>query len=67
MSRKKRYRVIEYRKKHGITQEELAGHINSTQRSISRFETGKSMLRKDKLELLAFELGVTISQLLEER
>lgn len=51
----------------GITQLELATEINVATSSVSYWCNGEKMPRMDKIEMIAEYLGVTKSDLLEER
>ena len=51
----------------GITQLELANEIKVATSSVSYWCNGEKMPRMDKIELIAEYLGVTKSDLLEER
>ena len=51
----------------GITQLELANALNVATSSVSYWCNGEKMPRMDKIELIAGYLGVTKSELLEER
>lgn len=51
----------------GITQLELANELNVATSSVSYWCNGEKMPRMDKIELIAEYLGVTKSDLLEER
>lgn len=57
--------ISELRKEKNLTQEQLAEKIGVTQKSVSRWETGKNMPDISILQPLAAELGVTVSELLD--
>lgn len=57
--------ISELRKEKKLTQEQLAEKIGVTQKSVSRWETGKNMPDLSILQPLSAELGVTVSELLE--
>lgn len=52
------------RKNKGLTQEQLAEKLGVTNKTISRWETGKYMPDLSLLKLLSEELGVTLNELL---
>lgn len=56
--------IAECRKERGITQEELAEKIGVSNKTISRWETGKYMPDLTLFSKLSKELGVTINELL---
>lgn len=57
--------ISELRKDEGLTQEQLAEKIGVTQKSVSRWETGKNMPDVSLLQLLSSELNISVSELLE--
>ncbi len=59
--------ISELRKEKGMTQEQLAEKMGVTDKSISRWENGKTMPDISLLVLLAEELNVEISELLNGR
>ena len=56
--------VAELRKEAGMTQEELGERLGVSQRSVSRWETGKNMPDLSLLTPLAETLGVSVTELL---
>ena len=52
------------RKEQGFTQEELGERLGVTNKTISRWETGKYMPDIDKLQELSICLGVSVNELL---
>jgi transcriptional regulator with XRE-family HTH domain len=57
--------ISELRKEKGMTQEQLADKLGVTQKSVSRWETGKNMPDLSLLQVLSAELGITVSELLD--
>ncbi|MBQ8738777.1 MAG: helix-turn-helix transcriptional regulator [Clostridia bacterium] len=57
-------RLKELRKKRGISQVRLALDLNTTQNSISRYETGERQADYDMLIAIADYFGVSIDYLL---
>lgn len=58
-------RLKELRKKKGVSQIKLALDLNTTQNSISRYETGERQLSYDMLIAIADYFDVSIDYLLE--
>ena len=56
-------KIYQARKKAGLSQEALADALGVTRQAVSKWETGKSSPRSDKLPLLAQILGVEVGQL----
>jgi len=56
-------RLVEIRKRRGITQRQLAEMVNSTQRNISHYETGKGYPAVHVIPIIAMALGVTTDEL----
>ena len=56
--------IAELRKEKGMTQEQLAEKMGVTNKSISRWENGKTMPDLSLLKPLCFEFGITINELL---
>lgn len=54
------------RKKSGITQEELAEHLNVSRQSVSKWETGEAYPETDKLIALCDKFAVTMDALVRE-
>lgn len=59
--------LIYYRKRAGLTQAEVAAHINYSDKSVSKWERGDGCPDAYVLSLLAEKYGVTISELTSER
>ncbi len=57
--------IIELRKKHGLTQAELAEKINYSDKAISKWECGDAVPDIATLKMLANLLGVSVDYLLE--
>ncbi len=55
--------IAECRKEKGLTQEQLAEKLGVTNRSISRWETGKTVPDISLYEKICRELGITIAEL----
>lgn len=56
--------IASLRKEAGLTQEQLAERLGVTNRSVSRWETGKTLPDLSLMTLLCREFGISISQLL---
>ncbi|MDE6292522.1 MAG: helix-turn-helix domain-containing protein, partial [Bacilli bacterium] len=59
--------IVELRREKNLTQEQLAEKIGVTDKSISRWENGKTMPDISMLSILASELDCTIQELLNGR
>ncbi len=59
--------ISELRKENNMTQEQLAEKMGVTDKSISRWENGKTMPDLSMLPILANELNVEVSELLNGR
>lgn len=57
--------ISELRKEKGFTQEQLAEKLGVTQKSVSRWETGKNMPDLSILQPLSSELGISVAELLD--
>ena len=57
--------IRDIRKESGLTQEQLAEALGVSQRSISRWETGKTMPDYSLLPNICEVLGITVAELLE--
>lgn len=57
--------ISELRKDGKLTQEQLGEKLGVSQRSISRWETGRNMPDISLLKPLSSELGITVSELIE--
>lgn len=56
--------ICAMRKQQGMTQEELGERLGVTNKTVSRWETGKYMPDIDKLQELSALLGISINELL---
>ena len=56
--------LIELRKYHDLSQEELADKIGVSRQTLSKYETGESLPDIEKCKLIADVFGVTIDDLL---
>ncbi len=57
--------IKELRKEKGVTQEELAEAMNTSRRTISRWETGVNMPDLDLIPEIAEYFGITINELFD--
>ncbi len=57
--------IAELRKGKKLTQDQLAQKLGVTQKSVSRWETGRNMPDMSILQPLSAELGITVSELLD--
>ena len=58
-------KILELRKKHGLSQEELGEKIDVTRQTISNWELGETSPNPDQLKLLSKELNISIDELLQ--
>lgn len=58
-------KILEYRKKNGLSQEELGEKINVTRQTISNWELGETSPNIEQLKMLSKELNVSIDELLD--
>ncbi len=56
--------IADMRKEKGLTQEQLGEKLGVTNKTISRWETGKYMPDIDKLQELSSVLGISVNELL---
>lgn len=56
--------IRNYRKKKGMTQEELAVRLHVVRQTVSKWEKGQSVPDAEMLQNIADELGVTVNELL---
>ena len=59
-------KILELRKKSGMSQEQLAAQIGVSRQSISKWESGASMPDNDKLILLSNFFNVSLDYLMED-
>lgn len=59
-------KILYYRKKAGLSQEELAGRVGVSRQAVSKWELGDAAPEVDKLRALAREFGVTVDELISE-
>ena len=59
-------KILYYRKKAGLSQEELAGRVGVSRQAVSKWELDDAAPEVDKLRALAREFGVTVDELLSE-
>lgn len=55
--------LLQERKRHGLSQEELAGMVNVSRQAVSKWETGDAMPDLPKLLALADALGISLDAL----
>ena len=58
-------KILELRKKGGLSQEQLGEKINVTRQTISNWELGETSPNPEQLKLLSKELNVSIDELLD--
>ena len=58
--------IAVYRKRMGLTQADLAKKLNYTDKAVSKWERGESMLDAQTLVLLSEQFGVTVNDLLTD-
>ena len=58
-------KILELRKKKGLSQEQLGERINVTRQTISNWELGETSPNPEQLKLLSKELNVSIDELLD--
>ena len=58
-------KILELRKKQGLSQEELGEKIDVTRQTISNWELGETSPNTEQLKLLSKELNVSIDELLD--
>lgn len=56
--------LMELRKRHDLSQEELAGKIGVSRQTLSKYETGESLPDIEKCKALADVFGVTVDDLI---
>ena len=57
-------RIVHYRKRQGLSQEQLSQRLGVSRQSVSKWERDESLPEADKLPLLAKTLGVSLDALL---
>lgn len=57
-------KILYYRKKAGLSQEELAGRVGVSRQAVSKWELNTALPDTDKLVPLARALGVSVDELL---
>lgn len=57
-------RIVHYRKRQGLSQEQLSQRLGVSRQSVSKWERDESLPETDKLPLLAKTLGVSLDALL---
>lgn len=57
-------RIVHYRKRQGLSQEQLSQRLGVSRQSVSKWERDESLPEADKLPLLAKTLGVSLDTLL---
>lgn len=58
-------KILELRKKVGLSQEQLGERINVTRQTISNWELGETQPNPEQLKLLSKELNISIDELLD--
>ena len=58
-------KILDLRKKKGLSQEELGERVNVTRQTISNWELGETSPNPEQLKLLSKELNVSIDELLD--
>lgn len=58
-------KILELRKKHGLSQEQLGEKINVTRQTISNWELGETSPNPEQLKLISKELNISIDDLLD--
>ena len=58
-------KILDLRKKNGLSQEQLGEKINVTRQTISIWELGETSPNPEQLKLLSKELNVSIDDLLD--
>ncbi len=56
--------MIELRKHHNLSQDEMAGRLFVTRQAVSRWETGETIPNTETLKLISKKFGVSINALL---
>ena len=58
--------LSELRKKHGLSQDEIAEKLFVTRQAVSRWENGETVPNTDTLKIISRVFGVSINKLLGE-
>lgn len=58
-------KILEYRKRNGLSQEQLADKINVTRQTISNWELGETQPNSEQLKMLSKEFSISIDELLD--
>lgn len=58
-------KILEYRKRNGLSQEQLADKINVTRQTISDWELGETQPNSEQLKMLSKEFSISIDELLD--
>ena len=58
-------KILEYRKRNGLSQEQLADKINVTRQTISNWELGETQPNSKQLKMLSKEFSISIDELLD--
>ena len=58
-------RILNARKKKGLSQEQLGEKVNVTRQTISNWELGETAPNPEQLKLLSKELNISIDELLD--
>ncbi len=56
----------EFRKRRGLTQEQLAEKVGVTFQQIQQYENGSSRLNADRLQQIAFALDIPVGSLFDD-
>lgn len=60
-------RLREFRKRRGLTQEQLAERVGVSFQQIQQYENGSSRLNADRLQLVALALDIPVGSLFDDR
>lgn len=59
-------KILNYRKKLGLSQEELGEKVGVSRQTVSKWEIGQTIPELEKIILLSKEFGITIDELVQE-
>ena len=59
-------RLLEFRKKSGLSQEELAEKLNITRQSVSKWESGQAYPEMDKMIMICQIFNISIDELVNQ-